>query len=42
LAEQVQIETERMKIMGAFSETVRKRLKFGTRALITQNLSIDE
>ncbi|MFN2188862.1 MAG: vWA domain-containing protein [Candidatus Promineifilaceae bacterium] len=42
LAEQVELETERLKILGAYSETVRKRLKFGTRALITQNLSTDQ
>ena len=41
LAEQVQLETERLKLMGAYSESVRKRLKYGTRALITQNLIND-
>ena len=41
LAGQVQLETERLKVMGAYSESVRKRLKYGTRALITQNLGTD-
>jgi Ca-activated chloride channel family protein len=41
LAEQVLLETERLKVVGAYSESVRKRLKYGTRALITQNLNID-
>lgn len=41
LAEQIQLETERLKVMGAYSESNRKRLKYGTRALITQNLGFD-
>jgi Ca-activated chloride channel family protein len=39
LAQQVEMETERLKIMGAYSETIRKRLKFGTRALISQTIN---
>ncbi len=41
LAEQVELETERLKLMGAYSETIRKRLKYGTRTLITQTINFN-
>jgi Ca-activated chloride channel family protein len=41
LAEQVERETERLSSMGAMSESARKRLKYGTRALITQTIRLE-
>lgn len=41
LAEQVELETERLRSMGALSESARKRLKYGTRTLITQTIRLE-
>lgn len=41
LAEQVELETERLRSMGAMSESARKRLKYGTRTLITQTIRLE-
>lgn len=41
LAEQAYAETERLTTMGTLSLEGRKRLKYGTRSLITQTLSLD-
>lgn len=41
LAEQAQIETERLATLGALSLDGRKRLRFGTRALLTKTLTLN-
>ena len=41
LAEQAQIETERLSSLGTLSLDGRKRLRFGTRALLTKTLTLN-
>ncbi len=41
LAEQAQIETERLSTLGTLSLDGRKRLRFGTRALLTKTLTLN-
>lgn len=41
LAEQAQIETERLATLGTLSLDGRKRLRFGTRALLTKTLTLN-
>ncbi|MCA9937985.1 MAG: VWA domain-containing protein [Anaerolineales bacterium] len=42
MATQAQIETERLSTMGTLSLEGRKRLKFGTRALLTKTLMLND
>jgi Ca-activated chloride channel family protein len=42
LATQAHLETERLQAMGSLSEEGRRKIKYGTRALLAQAISLDK